>query len=252
MSLNFDVENGKSGNMNNNTEDESTRRWKQLSEKLAIMKIASDEELNHMTAEAGRLSEDTTSLERKLNDAKKRAINDVSKARADGRRAGMEEALNEASCLLDSDLRTKAAERLNDHCDKTMKAKAARLDRRIKSLRRAIQKNPSDKLSQKLVDATTQREDMDTQVAELACRQRIRRATSRARWSIIVVSLSALFLIASMIGIDATRTASRYERLILDTAEEGLESGGEMSRSVWNGILTVYNEEFGTDYKVGR
>ncbi len=248
MDLNFAEENDRSTNSRRNTGSESMQHWKALSEKLALMKIAHDEELKNMSEEAADMSERITSLERDLEALQTKSGTDAAKARENGIESGKSKAFEKVSDLLDEGLSPKASERLTSHCEKSMEAEARRLKLKLERLKRRFKKSPTVELKKALVHTAVQLAGIGMKPACIARRQRVRRRDSQKPWAITVIILSLLAMAAIFLGLHEKTRSDGYRSIIIATVDDGLHGDGLMSPDLWRDMLTVYNDVYGTDY----
>ena len=238
--------------MSRNTETGSMQHSTKLCEKLALMKIAHDDELNHANGEAARAAGRITSLENELEAAPAKVSAAAEAARKNGIESGRSEAIKRVSGLLDNGLGNKAAERLTSRCTKAKEAEAKRLEGKIKTLQKRVERRPTDESKKALAKVKKKLADIETEPVCLARRQRVRWRISQRRWSVAMVILAAFLLAVLLFGMNAKREAARYRTIIIATASDGLHSAGSLSADVWNDMLEVYNDEYGTNYRIGR
>lgn len=208
--------------------------------------------MTRANAEVERAAGRVTSLEKERDDAKAKAASDADAAYARGMKDGEEKAVDDVSPLLDAGLSKRAAGRLTHLCDMTMKKEKKKLNEKLEQLRNRLKKRPSDKLRAAMADVEMQLAVYDKKDTCLVRRQRVRRMVSQRRWSVAAIILFVLLIAAMMVGMKAKSDADGYKRTLIAVASDGLHGSGSLSKDIWNDILNVYNDEFGTTYSVGR
>lgn len=208
--------------------------------------------MRNANGEVERLFEHIDDLNNEFVEAQTKARFDAEAARKEGIKSGKSEAIDEVTELLDADLNGKTAERLSSLCEKAKDRETKQLNIRIRRLQKRIENRPSDKTEKALSTAEKKLSETDTKTACFIRRQRIRRKCSQRRWHIAIIVLFSFCLSVLLYGINAKQEASGYRKTLIDIADGGLNGNGSLTREVWNEILAVYNDEYGSDYTVGR
>lgn len=169
-----------------------------------------------------------------------------------GVKIGEDETLKKITKQLDAGLSKKKLENLSVACNRVEMSEKKKLEFKIKQLKKRIEKTPTLELKKNLANVQSQLECSGTGVASLTRRQRVLREIDVRRWILILFVLIIFNFIVLMFGLNTKQEANEYKEVLLTVANDGLNGNDYLSKDSWDQILTIYNEQYGTDHLAGR